>query len=128
MKKFLKISWLQSYPHLPGASEHYSDIIAFVRGINQWPVNSLQKGPVTRKIFPFDDVIMVREFDAQHVSTRKMSFSYAPNNLLVAQFSESVIENIPQIIPFSVGTYKCVVRNMMCVSWKKMVHVIGTLD
>ena len=27
-------------------------------GIHRWPVNSLQKGPVTRKIFPFDDVIM----------------------------------------------------------------------
>ena len=30
----------------------------FVRGIYQWPVNSLRKGPVTQKIFPFDDVIM----------------------------------------------------------------------
>ena len=26
--------------------------------IHQWPVNSLYKGPVTRKLFPFDDVIM----------------------------------------------------------------------
>ena len=33
--------------------------LAFVRGIHRGPVNSLQKGPVTRKIFPFDDVIMV---------------------------------------------------------------------
>ena len=30
--------------------------LAFVWGMHQWPVN---KGPVTRKIFPFDDVIMV---------------------------------------------------------------------
>ena len=29
-----------------------------VRGIHRWPVNSPHKGPVTRKIFPFDDVIM----------------------------------------------------------------------
>ena len=29
-----------------------------VRGIHQWPVNSPHKGPVTRKLFPFDDVIM----------------------------------------------------------------------
>ena len=34
--------------------------LAFVRGIHQWPVNSLHKGPVTRKIFPFDDIIMLR--------------------------------------------------------------------
>ena len=32
--------------------------LAFVRGIHRWPVNSPHKGPVTRKMFPFHDVIM----------------------------------------------------------------------
>ena len=32
--------------------------LAFVRGIHRWPVNSQHKGPVTWKMFPFDDVIM----------------------------------------------------------------------
>ena len=32
--------------------------LAFVRGIHRWPVNSPHKGPVTRKMFSFDDVIM----------------------------------------------------------------------
>ena len=32
--------------------------LAFVRGIHRGPVNSLHKWPVTRKLFPFDDVIM----------------------------------------------------------------------
>ena len=32
--------------------------LAFVRGIHRWPVNLPQKGPVTRKMFTFDDVIM----------------------------------------------------------------------
>ena len=32
--------------------------LAFVRGIHRGPVNSLHKGSVTRKMFPFDDVIM----------------------------------------------------------------------
>ena len=32
--------------------------LAFVRGVHRWPVNSPYKGPVTRKLFPFDDVIM----------------------------------------------------------------------
>ena len=31
--------------------------LAFMRGIHRWPVNSPHKGPVTRKMFPFDDVI-----------------------------------------------------------------------
>ena len=32
--------------------------LAFVRGIHRRPVNSPHKWPVTRKMFPFDDVIM----------------------------------------------------------------------
>ena len=32
--------------------------LAFVRGIHRRPVNSPHKEPVTRKMFPFDDVIM----------------------------------------------------------------------
>ena len=34
--------------------------LVFVRGIHRWPVNSPHKWPVTRKMFPFDDVIMWR--------------------------------------------------------------------
>ena len=40
-------------------SKHQSSAsLAFVRGIHRGPVNSPQKGPVTRKMFPFDDVIV----------------------------------------------------------------------
>ena len=35
-----------------------STSLAFVRGIHRGPVHSPQKWPVTRKMFPFDDVIM----------------------------------------------------------------------
>ena len=39
--------------------KHQSSVsLAFVLGIHQWPVNSLHKWPVTRKMFPFDDDIM----------------------------------------------------------------------
>ena len=37
--------------------------LAFVRGIHRSPVNSPNKEPVTRKMFPFDDVIMFNEAD-----------------------------------------------------------------
>ena len=34
--------------------------LAFARGLHHWwPVNSQHKGPVTRKLLPFDDVIIV---------------------------------------------------------------------
>ena len=36
-----------------------SALLAFVWGIHQWLVNSPHKGPVTRKMIPFDDVIML---------------------------------------------------------------------
>ena len=32
--------------------------LTFVMGIHRWPVNSPHKGPVTWKMFPFDEVIM----------------------------------------------------------------------
>ena len=36
--------------------------LAFVRGLHRWPVKSPHKGPVTRKMFPFHDVIMTPQF------------------------------------------------------------------
>ena len=48
--------------------------LAFVRGIHRGPVNSPHKGPVTRKMFPFDDVIM-RIF-------RNSAFSSEDQNLM----------------------------------------------
>ena len=45
----------------PGADQrkHQSPAsLAFVQGIHRWPVNSSHKWPVTRKMFPFDYVIM----------------------------------------------------------------------
>ena len=47
----------------PGADQrkHESSAsLAFVRGSHRWLVNSPHKGPVTWKMFPYDDVIMGR--------------------------------------------------------------------
>ena len=40
---------------------HYQSSVslAFMRMIHRWPVDSPRKGPVTRKMYPFDDVIML---------------------------------------------------------------------
>ena len=39
--------------------KHQSSVsLAFLRGIPRWSVNSPHKGPVTRKMFLFDDIIM----------------------------------------------------------------------
>ena len=41
--------------------------LAFMWGIHRWPVNSPHKWPVTRKMFPFDDVI-IQSFDSHQVN------------------------------------------------------------
>ena len=38
--------------------------LAFVWGIHRAPVNSPHKWPVTQKMFPFDDVIVITELQA----------------------------------------------------------------
>ena len=48
--------------------------LAFVRGIHRWPVNCLHKGPVTRKMFPFDNVIMTPHDMYRLVQHRDMEF------------------------------------------------------
>ena len=45
--------------------------LAFVWGIHRGPVNSPHKGPVTRKMFPFDDVIMLGWVSVDKVRTIK---------------------------------------------------------
>ena len=45
--------------------------LAFVRWIHRWPVNSPHKWPVTRKMFPFDDVII---FDTTRTGGTEYTF------------------------------------------------------
>ena len=47
--------------------KHQSSVsLAFVRGIHRRPVNSPHEWPVTRKVFPFDDVIMWPALSRDH--------------------------------------------------------------
>ena len=46
------------YSAVYSGPDQSSASLVFVRGIHREPVNSPHKGPVTRKMFPFDDVIM----------------------------------------------------------------------
>ena len=50
--------------------------LAFVRGIHRWPVNSPHKGPVTRKMFPFDDVIMSFKVHDPRIRTYQYIYKY----------------------------------------------------
>ena len=48
--------------------------LAFVREIHRGPVNFPHKGPVTRKMFPFDDVIMDHENNSHCVTSSCISY------------------------------------------------------
>ena len=43
--------------------------LAFVRVIHRWPLNSPYKGPVTRKMFPFDGAIMIHCYQSNNETT-----------------------------------------------------------
>ena len=59
--------------------------LAFVRGIHRWPVNSPHKGPVKRKTFTFDDVIINnRNFEIDIIRI-------APYHLVVTSISYEVM-------------------------------------
>ena len=55
----LTIVYSTVYSGIDHRKHQTSASLAFVKGIHRWPVNSPHKGPVTRKMFPFDDVIML---------------------------------------------------------------------
>ena len=54
----LTIAYSTVYSDADQRKHQSSASLAFVREIHRWPVNSARKWPVTRKMFPIDDVIM----------------------------------------------------------------------
>ena len=54
----LTIVYSTVYSGVDQRKHQSSASLAFVRGIHRWPVNSLHKWTVTRKMFPFDDISM----------------------------------------------------------------------
>ena len=60
----LTIVYSTVYSGIDQSKHQSSASLAFVWGIHRGPVNSPHKWPVTRKMFPFDDVIMEAAFEA----------------------------------------------------------------
>ena len=76
--------------------------LIFVMGIHRWPVNSPHKGPVTQKMIPFDDVIMVfsGHVKLQYIPSIYTRFCCA---LLVLVMPSVLIASISFIYPYSSG-------------------------
>ena len=58
--------------------------LAFVWGIHRWPANSPHKGPVTRLMFPFDDVNMLTSF---HIHDRHKSVNGTTHSITISIIS-----------------------------------------
>ena len=54
----LTIVYLTPYSGTDQRKYQSSASLAFVKEIHRWSMNSPHQGPVTRKMFPFDDIIM----------------------------------------------------------------------
>ena len=64
--------------------------LAFVRGIHRWPVNSPHKGPVTRKMFPFDnvtDMVLLRTIIHPSIPMHPLAFSSHDIELILPEYS-----------------------------------------
>ena len=79
--------------------------LAFVWGIHRGPVNSPHKWPVTRKMFPFDDVIMIYYNYPQHLCAEKWQKINENTNILSYISKHIERKNRISIYFFSVDIY-----------------------
>ena len=83
-------------PIVGSGTDHWkhqsSASLVFVRGIHRWPVNSPYKRPVTRKIFPFDDVIMFYDQSNQTMCCDdfQLPFSFNPSGVETGIFRDNL--------------------------------------
>ena len=88
----LTIVYLSVYSDADQRKHQSSASLAFVWGIHRGPVNSPHKWPVTRKMFPFDDVIMYWQTLLFPVVTQRLhitvfTFIQPPEIILWTEFN-----------------------------------------
>ena len=93
----LAIVYSTVYSGADQTKHHTSASLAFVRGIHRSPVNSPNKWPVTRKMFPFHDVIMYT-LDGFHIQLTDLRVLF-----LFIQCTTLTIRSV--ILPFSALSY-----------------------
>ena len=100
----LTIVYSRVYSGVDQRKYQSSASLAFVRGIYRWPVNSPHKGPVTRKIFPFDDVIMDKE-------TPQVYF------ITMEYIQQGNIQNALKLSNVTTTTYKIICLLVLLLYW-----------
>ena len=68
----------------------------FVRGVRRWAVDSPHKGTATRKMFPLDDVIMVRfeaKFEQKSLKRMKLTHLGWVTNICIIKKKKIIVSN-----------------------------------
>ena len=91
----LTIVYLTVYSDADQRKHQSSASLAFVRGIHRWPVNSPNKWPVTRKMFPYDDVIMHQACGVWQSTQSELPI---PSGARCRHYLLAPIKNIPDYI------------------------------
>ena len=96
----LTIVYLSVYSGVDQRKHQSSASLACVRGIHLWPVNSPYKGRVTRKMFPFDDVIKTQ-----------------------CVWFDNMKDMLVQTSSYTWRYHECVIDHMLSILiWKKVSH------
>ena len=84
--------------------KHESSVpLAFVRGIHRWSVNSPHKGPVTRKMIPFDDVIMANRITQLPGNTTNTQSGKFDHTALIILWWRHQMETFSALLAFYAG-------------------------
>ena len=101
----LAIVYLTVYSDADQRKHQSSASLAFVRGIHRGPVNSPHKWPVTRKMFPFDDVIMGWNYS---------SLPWLPRLYNWNRWSWAMDEELLTLLYVDVIVYPCFGNDVIC--------------
>ena len=94
--------------------------LASVRGMHRWLVNSPHKGPVTRKMLPFDDVIMTIWKSKENLICSYFNFDKA----IVANFAYDTIA----LLSWCVQTVVAVWWPPHWITAKRILNIIGIVS
>ena len=99
------------YPGADQRKHQSSASLALVWGIHRWPVKSPNKGPVTRKMFPFDEVscLYIKQCKRPHmpIDNRNISTPTNQHSYLAIRCSSITLQNW-------LINDKCFINNTKC--------------
>ena len=99
--------------------------LAFVRGIHRWPVNSPHKGPVTRKMFPFDGVMIVKFIPFTVIHCHSFWFHHWIHQVVLPNYFRQIQQSAVFVIIMTFLYH--FIQDIMRVNSKEVIYQDGLL-